>query len=32
MFEQLKKWTVYLIQHTHTDIGFTHSQEEITAD
>ena len=25
----VKKWTVYLIQHTHTDIGYTRPQTEI---
>ncbi len=25
----VKKWTVYLVQHTHTDIGYTRPQTEI---
>jgi hypothetical protein len=28
----LKKWTVYLVQHTHTDIGYTRPQTEILAE
>jgi hypothetical protein len=27
-----KKWTVYLVQHTHTDIGYTRPQTEILAE
>jgi hypothetical protein len=26
---EVKKWTVYLVQHVHTDIGYTRSQTEI---
>lgn len=25
-----KKWTVYVIHHSHTDIGYTDRQEKIT--
>mgnify|MGYP003623885749 CR=1 FL=1 len=25
----VKKWTIYLVQHTHTDIGYTKPQTEI---
>jgi len=28
----VKKWTVDLIQHSHTDIGYTRSQTEILAE
>ncbi|MDR2038434.1 MAG: hypothetical protein LBQ60_10980, partial [Bacteroidales bacterium] len=28
----VKKWTVYLVQHTHTDIGYTKPQTEILAE
>ena len=28
----VRKWTVYLVQHTHTDIGFTKPQTEILAE
>ncbi len=27
--EPIRKWTVYLVQHTHTDIGYTRPQSEI---
>ena len=27
-----RKWTVYFVQHTHTDIGYTRSQTEILAE
>ncbi|MEL7598843.1 MAG: glycoside hydrolase family 38 C-terminal domain-containing protein [Proteiniphilum sp.] len=27
-----KKWTVYLVQHSHTDIGYTRPQSEILAE
>jgi alpha-mannosidase len=28
----VRHWTVYLVQHTHTDIGYTRSQTEILAE
>lgn len=28
----VKEWTVYLIQHSHTDIGYTRQQSEILAE
>lgn len=28
----VKEWTVYLVQHTHTDIGYTRPQTEILAE
>lgn len=28
----VKEWTVYLVQHTHTDIGYTRPQSEILAE
>jgi hypothetical protein len=28
----VKAWTIYLVQHTHTDIGFTKPQTEILAE
>lgn len=28
----VKQWTVYLVQHTHTDIGYTKPQTEILAE
>ena len=32
-FEELKKdWTIYLVQHTHTDIGYTRPQTEILSE
>lgn len=27
-----KKWNIYFVQHTHTDIGFTHPQSEVLAE
>lgn len=30
--EPVKEWTVYLIQHSHTDIGYTRQQSEILAE
>ena len=27
-----KKWTIYLVQHSHTDIGYTRPQSEILAE
>ncbi|HPA44916.1 MAG TPA: glycoside hydrolase family 38 C-terminal domain-containing protein [bacterium] len=30
--EQPKQWTVYLVQHVHTDIGYTRPQTEILAE
>ncbi len=33
MFNNIKrKWKIYLLHHSHTDIGYTSSQEEITSD
>ncbi|PLW97234.1 MAG: glycosyl hydrolase family 38, partial [Marinilabiliales bacterium] len=28
----VKEWTVYLVQHSHTDIGYTRAQSEILAE
>jgi len=28
----VKEWTIYLVQHSHTDIGYTRSQTEILAE
>ena len=28
----VREWTIYLVQHTHTDIGYTRSQTEIMAE
>ncbi|NOX88748.1 MAG: hypothetical protein GXO77_06960 [Calditrichaeota bacterium] len=28
----VRKWTLYLVQHTHTDIGYTRPQQEILAE
>ncbi len=28
----IKEWTIYLVQHSHTDIGYTRPQTEILAD
>lgn len=28
----VKKWTIYLVQHTHTDIGYTKPQTEILSE
>lgn len=30
--EPIKEWTVYLVQHSHTDIGYTRPQTEILAE
>lgn len=30
--EPVKRWLVYLVQHTHTDIGYTRPQSEILPD
>ena len=30
--EPVKEWTVYLVQHTHSDIGYTRPQTEILAE
>lgn len=30
--EPIKKWTINLVQHTHTDIGYTRPQAEILAE
>jgi hypothetical protein len=32
LLEPVKKWKIRLIQHTHTDIGYTRSQTEILAE
>lgn len=32
MVEPVKEWTVNLVQHSHTDIGYTRSQTEILAE
>jgi len=32
VLEQPKHWTVYLVQHVHTDIGYTRPQTEILAE
>ncbi|MEO1009913.1 MAG: glycoside hydrolase family 38 C-terminal domain-containing protein [Bacteroidota bacterium] len=32
MVEPIKEWTVHLVQHSHTDIGYTRSQTEILAE
>src|SRR5690554_2929301 len=28
----VKRWTVYMVQHSHTDVGFTKSQTEVLTD
>lgn len=28
----VKQWTVYMVQHSHTDVGFTKSQTEVLTD
>ena len=30
--EPVKEWTIYLVQHAHTDIGYTRPQSEILAE
>lgn len=30
--EPVKEWTIYLVQHTHTDIGYTRQQSEILSE
>lgn len=30
--EPVKEWTIYLVQHSHTDIGYTRAQSEILAE
>ncbi len=30
--EPVKEWTVYLVQHSHTDIGYTRQQSEILSE
>ncbi|WP_203256909.1 glycoside hydrolase family 38 N-terminal domain-containing protein [Hyunsoonleella ulvae] len=30
--QPIKEWTVYLVQHSHTDIGYTRQQSEILAE
>ncbi len=32
MLEPVRPWTVYFVQHTHTDIGYTRPQTEILPD
>jgi len=32
MLNKLRPWVVYLVQHTHTDIGYTRTQAEILPD
>lgn len=32
ILKPVKEWTVYLVQHTHTDIGYTRPQTEILAE
>ncbi|RLD62804.1 MAG: hypothetical protein DRI95_12550, partial [Bacteroidetes bacterium] len=32
ILEPVKEWTVYLVQHTHSDIGYTRPQTEILAE
>ncbi len=32
ILEPIKEWTVYLVQHTHTDIGYTRPQTEILSE
>ncbi|MCC6491110.1 MAG: hypothetical protein IT364_26720 [Candidatus Hydrogenedentes bacterium] len=31
-FERLRRWTIYMVQHTHTDIGYTRPQDELLPD
>ena len=31
-FQKPRKWTVYCVQHTHTDIGYTRAQDELLPD
>ncbi|NUN95022.1 MAG: hypothetical protein HUU16_02510 [Candidatus Omnitrophica bacterium] len=31
-FQQPREWTVYFVQHTHTDIGYTRAQDELLPD
>ncbi len=30
-FSPVRRWTIYLLHHTHLDIGYTHTQEEVEA-
>jgi alpha-mannosidase len=32
MLAPIKEWTINLVQHSHTDIGYTRSQTEILAE
>ena len=32
ILEPVKEWTIYLVQHSHTDIGYTRPQSEILAE
>ena len=32
LLNPVKKWTIDLVQHSHTDIGYTRSQTEILAE
>ncbi|UJH68497.1 glycoside hydrolase family 38 C-terminal domain-containing protein [Allomuricauda sp. SCSIO 65647] len=32
MVEPVREWTIHLVQHSHTDIGYTRSQTEILAE
>ncbi|MBT8313390.1 MAG: hypothetical protein KJP26_02925, partial [Maribacter sp.] len=32
MVEPIKEWTIHLVQHSHTDIGYTRSQTEILTE
>jgi hypothetical protein len=32
LLKPVKEWTVYLVQHSHTDIGYTRAQSEILAE
>ncbi len=32
MVEPVKEWTIHLVQHSHTDIGYTRSQTEILTE
>lgn len=32
IIEPVKEWTIYLVQHSHTDIGYTRAQSEILAE
>ena len=32
VLQPVKEWTIYLVQHSHTDIGYTRAQSEILAE